>query len=125
MRIWIGKYIAVVGVLHCALGVVVFSGTFADLFRDGFFNTINGEPELEFPFWFVVVGVFWVVLGVLIDSVEKAGQAIPRFVGWAVFGSAVVGAAIMPLSGWWLFLIPGVALVRKKVQGSKLNVEQL
>lgn len=116
LRIWIGKYIAAVGFIHCLLGVFAFKSAFARVFQNGFFNTINGEPDLEFPFWFVITGVFWIILGLTIDSIENSELHIPIFVGWTLVTVTLISGAIMPLSGWWLFLIPSIALIRRSLR---------
>jgi len=36
----------------------------------------------------------------------------PPWLGWHVFALAVAGAALMPVSGFWLILAPGALLVR-------------
>ena len=113
MRAWIGKYVAGVGTVHTVSGLVGLRDTFADLIRDGLVNTVNGQPEREFAFWFVAIGLFWVVLGALIDHDERRGQPLPGFLGWALGALTLVAVAIMPLSGWWLFFIPVFALVRR------------
>ena len=113
MRAWIGKYIAGVGIVHSVFGLVVFRSTFAELIRDGLVNTVNGQPEREFAFWFVAIGLFWVLLGALIDQYERGGHSLPGFLGWALGALTLTGALMMPLSGWWLFFIPALALVRR------------
>jgi len=109
MRAWIGKYIAGVGILHTIVGLVVFRATFEDLLRDGVVNTVNWRPERAFPFWFVDIGLFWILLGAVIDHYEQEG--IPGFVAWALTGLALAGVMVMPLTGWWLFFIPATALL--------------
>lgn len=121
---WIGKYIVAVGVIHSSLGLVAFGSTFEQLIQAGFFNTINGEPELEFPFWFVVTGIFWIVLGLLINYIENESIPLPPFLGWVLMSLTIIGVAMMPLSGWWLFFVPSIALIRRhfhKEQGSSLG----
>ena len=119
MRAWIGKFVAGVGVVHCFVGLVVFRGIFADVVRDGLVNTVTWQPEGAFAlgradaFWFMAIGLFWVLLGALIDHCERAGQPLPGFLGWALGALALTGGLMMPPSGWWWFLIPALALLRR------------
>ncbi len=113
MRAWIGKFIAGIGLIHSILGLTMFRDTFAALLRDGLVSTVNGQPEREFAFWFLAAGLFWVLLGALVDQNERAGHSLPGFFGWALGALALTGALMMPLSGWWLFLIPAAALIRR------------
>lgn len=113
MRVWIGKYIAGVGIVHSVLGLVAFRTTFTNLIGDGLVNTVNGQPEREFAFWFVVTGFVLVLLGAVIDRYERGGHSLPGFLGWALGTLALAGVLIMPISGWWLFFIPALALSRQ------------
>ena len=74
MKIWIGKFIACVGVLHSVVGLAAFRTTLGTLFSDGLLNTVNGQPEREAVFWFLTTGFFWIVLGVLVDWGERQGN---------------------------------------------------
>lgn len=111
MRTWIGKYIAGIGILHSIFGLVMFRGTFADLIRDGLVNTVNVQPERGFAFWFVAIGLFWLLLGAVLDQYERGGHSLPRFLGSALGALSLTGVIIMPISGWWLFFIPASALL--------------
>lgn len=123
MRIWIGKYIAGVGILHCVFGLVVFRGVFAGLIRDGVINTVNvidtvhRRPDRGYAFWFVDIGLFWILLGAVLDHYERAGHGLPRFLGQALGALAIIGVVVMPISGWWLFFIPAAALVFRSKDG--------
>ncbi len=107
-------YIAGVGIAHTVFGLVGLRGTFADLVRDGLVNTVNGQPEREFAFWFVATGLFLVLFGAVIDWFERGGYPLPGFLGWALGVLSVAGVLIMPASGWWLFFVPAWALLHRQ-----------
>lgn len=109
-RPWIGKYIVGVGLIHSLFGLVVFRTTFADIARDMLFNTVGWQLDRGFAFWFVTVGFFWILLGLVLDHFERAGQPLPRFLGPALGALTLIAVVIMPLSGWWLFFVPVAAL---------------
>ena len=111
MRVWIGKYIAGVGLIHSAFGLIVFRATFADIARDRLFNTVGWQPDRGFAYWFVTVGLFWMLMGAVVDHFEKAGHPLPRFLGPALGAVTLASVVLMPLSGWWLFFVPAGALM--------------
>lgn len=114
MKRWIGRWIFAVGLIHTLFGLVVFSSTWRLLAGEGWLNTVNGQPEREFPFWFLTAGVLTLLLGAVVDHVEASGESWPRFIGWGLVALTVPILAIMPISGGWL-LAPAVigALVRR------------
>lgn len=113
MRPWIGKYIAGVGLIHSLFGLVVFRAVFADIVCDRLFNTVGWQLDRGFAYWFVMTGFFWMLLGAVVDHFEKAGHPLPRFLGPAFGAVTLASVVLMPLSGWWLFFVPAVALVSR------------
>ncbi|MDH3745165.1 MAG: DUF6463 family protein [Acidobacteriota bacterium] len=107
MKRWIGRWILGVGVVHTLFGLVVFRGTWQTLWAEGLFNTVNGQPEREFPVWFLSAGILTMLFGSLVDWVEGQGWPVPRSVAWGLLGMTVLILVIMPVSGGWL-LLPAV-----------------
>lgn len=105
---WIGKWLFAVGVIHSVFGFVFMRGTLAVLWSERIWNTVNGQPRREAVFWFLLTGFLLLIVGVLVDVLERSGLAIPWFVAWSFAFSAVLGAVVMPISGLWL-LFPPVA----------------
>lgn len=115
MKAWIGKSIVAIGVIHCMFGSIVFRKTLAELSREGFWNTVNGQPQREFAFWFIFFGVMAILLGLLMDWCERKFHELPVFLGWGLLALTVVCCTLMPISGGWLLLIPSLgAIVRRK-----------
>jgi len=105
---WIGKCLIAVGVIHSLFGFVFMRGTLAVLWSEQLWNTVNGQPRREAVFWFLMTGALFLIVGVLVDALEKRGIAIPCVVAWLFAFSTVLGVVAMPISGLWL-LIPSVA----------------
>ncbi len=115
MKSWIGKSIAAIGVIHCVFGLIVFRKTLAELGREGFWNTVNGQPHREFAFWFIFFGVLAILFGLLIDWCERKFHELPSFLAWSLLALTAVCCTLMPISGGWLFLIPSLgAIVRRR-----------
>ena len=105
---WIGKWLFAVGVIHSSFGLVFGLKTLAVLWSERVFNTVNGQPAREAIFWFLYTGFLLLVVGALIDQVERRGLPIPRLVTLSFVVMTAIGVVVMPISGIWL-LIPPVA----------------
>ena len=115
MRVWIGKFIIAIGLIHGVFGLVVFRDTLNLLVAEGLINTVNGEPDRELAFWFIAFGVLVIVLGALVEWCERRGVGLPQFLGWSLLGFTALLLLIMPISGAWLLLAPSIgAVVRSR-----------
>ncbi|UCE07736.1 MAG: hypothetical protein JSW07_06810 [bacterium] len=112
---WIGKWIFAVGVIHTLFGIAFMKTTLAVLWSERLFNTVNGQPDREATFWFLYTGFLLLIVGALVNQVEKHGLTVSSFVNWALVVLTIIGVVVMPISGIWL-LLPPVAglLIRKK-----------
>lgn len=117
-RRWIGRWIVGVGVVHTAFGLIFQRGTLAVLWGEGLVNTVNGQPEREFAFWFIFFGLLAILFGLLVDWCEKRQLGLPRFLGWALLVLTSVCVVIMPISGGWLLLPPAVGAMRESRAGT-------
>ena len=84
MKAWVGKSLIVIGVVHTAFGVIALGDLIAPAIREGVFNSITaaGPPERNMTFRFFIVDFMTLLLGGLIDWVERKGVGIPRFMPW-------------------------------------------
>jgi len=111
MRRWVGRWIAGVGIIHAALGFVIFRKPLLAIFHDGVWNAVDGHPGRPLAFWFVFVGLFAIVFGSLVDSMEGRDLSLPHFVSWAFFVLVVIAIVTMPVGGGWLLLPAGLGVV--------------
>jgi hypothetical protein len=113
-RLWPGVWIVAVGLLHTIFGFAVYSGGWAEMARRGWWNSVDGNLTTEHAFWFTVAGPLTILLGATVLWIERnAGLREPRFVGAALLAFVGVAGILMPVSGFWLFLPPALALVRR------------
>ena len=121
MKIWIGKAIIIIGIIHNVFGFVVFRSTLFELFSAGLFNTVNGQPVREIAFWFIFAGFFAILFGLLVDWVERKGLELPKFLGWSLLALTLMTVTIMPVSGGWLMFIPAFGAIAKsnKIKGNE------
>ena len=110
-RAWIGKAIVGIGAIHSAFGLVVFHAEYVRWFREGLWNTVNGQPYREFPFWFLAFGILTIIFGAFVDSVERKSENLPPFLGWSLLVFTIVVVFIMPISGGWLLLAPALGAI--------------
>ncbi len=111
VRAWIGISIIIIGVIHSAFGFVGFRRTIGTIFSEGLFNTVNGQPEREFAFWFIFFGLLMIVFGAFVNWIERLGIKLPKFLGWNLLALTVLIVMIMPISGGWLLLAPAIGLI--------------
>lgn len=116
MKIWIGRAILVIGLLHSLFGFVAFRGILAEIWSELLFNTVDRQPDREAAFWFLITGFALLIIGGLVDWIEQKQLAIPAFMRWGFLTITLLGCFIMPKSGFWLLLVPtvGMFLSRKR-----------
>ena len=119
MVAWIGKWLFAVGVIHLTFGLVFMHDILALLWSEGLWNTVNGQPPREQVFWFLCTGIMLLIVGVLVNQVERSGLAIPRFVTWTFAGLVVAGVVVMPISGIWLLIPPVAGLVIRRQRSTE------
>lgn len=125
MQVWIGKSIMIIGAIHTAFGLAVFRSTLAEIFREGFVNTVNGQPLREFAFWFLVFGFLAIIFGALVDWCERQDVKLPKFLGWSLLALTLIIVTIMPISGGWLLLIPAIGAILRSRPSTILPSESL
>lgn len=110
-RRWIGRWLLGVGIVHTLFGIVFMGDALAVLWREGLFNTVNGQPEREFPFWFIFTGLLMMLFGATVDHLEARGHRLPGFLGWGLVVLILICAVVMPISGVWLIVPPTIGAV--------------
>ncbi|MGD9367226.1 MAG: DUF6463 family protein [Desulfobacteraceae bacterium] len=110
MKVWIGKSVLVIGIVHSVYGFIVFRGILAELCRELLLNTVDGQPNREAAFWFLFSGFALLIIGGLIHWVEQRRLAMPLFLKWSFLAITLLGCFIMPKSGFWLLLVPTVGM---------------
>lgn len=114
MKTWIGKFLFGIGVLHTLVGIGLLGPLIGpELIADGLINTINGQPKREAFLWFLISGFFMLLVGGMINYMEKNKLPCPNFVGWSLLAITIFAVFLSPLSGGWLIFIPAIALIRK------------
>jgi len=116
MKRWIGRCFMFVSVLHTALAFVMFKAQWIELWQAGFFDTVTATPMRGKVVWFTMFGGLLFLLGLVIDALERVGQALPTGVAVGLLVLTVLGVALMPRSGFWLVLSPTLAVLAMRLR---------
>jgi hypothetical protein len=76
------------------------------------FNAIGEDPMRGAVAWFLFAGFFMALLGLAVDHLEKygAGKKLSAL-GSGLIGFSILGIVMMPVSGFWLLLIPALGMI--------------
>ncbi|MDQ0876254.1 hypothetical protein QFZ77_004913 [Paenibacillus sp. V4I3] len=100
--------------IHNAVGLILFWKPISEMVKAGIWNSVDSSFDRSAAIWFLFFGVLLWIIGRMIRWMTKEkGLAIPRFVGWHILILSVVGAIIMPISGFWLVIPQGLYFIRK------------
>lgn len=124
MRATPGKALLLIGVLHQAIGIAAGVGAVAlpggpprDFFREvldgGVVGAVDADRTLTVLFWYLFFGAVLLMLGWALDRWELRGDVLPPSVGWQLVALAAGGGLLMPVSGFWLVLVPGIWILRR------------
>ncbi|MBA3496144.1 MAG: hypothetical protein H0T86_03485 [Gemmatimonadales bacterium] len=111
---WIGRYLIGVGVLHNVVGFALYHAPLRAIAADGGWNAVDPYVDRNMAFWFLLTGVSWLFLGLLVDWIESRAIPLPQRLGWGLLALCAVGVFFMPVSGFWLFLLPAAAMLRRR-----------
>jgi hypothetical protein len=107
----VGDVITATGVLHVGLGAVTFAGPLGDMVSEGLINSMGGLADRQAALWYFVAGGFLLTAGLTTRWVRRRTGVAPLPLGWGLVLMAVLGAAVAPVSGFWLVLAEGVLLL--------------
>lgn len=108
---WPGTWLVATGVIHTIFGIAAFHATLVTIWREGLWNTVNGQPVREMAYWFLFFGFVLILFGLALRQMARAGVRVAQGLGWGLLAVTVAGAVVMPLSGVWLLLVPSVGLI--------------
>ena len=116
----VGPVLVGIAVLHTAF-TPVFQPAFgwllsAKLLAGPAAVTLSEKAMQESGFWYVVTGLGLGLLGGLAWWVERQGLRLPTALGVALLALSFAGLLLGPVTGFWLFLLPGaLILLRRRV----------
>jgi len=115
MKLWIGRWLIGVSVIHTLFAIVVFNKALASVVQRGVFNTVGTDPLVGAVVWFVLFGAVLFICGLAVSALERALHgALPKSLGWSLLVLGLLGALLMPASGFWLVFPPAIAVLLRK-----------
>ena len=116
-RIWIGHWLMGVAALHTVFAAVVFGKVLRTMAERGLFNSVGADPLLGAVTWFVLFGFVLALFSLAVTPLERSGQTVAlRKLGFGLLLLCGLGIVLMPASGFWLAIVPALAMLR---QGAK------
>jgi hypothetical protein len=108
---WLPRLIVGIAVLHIGYGLALET-PLREIADAGVVDSIDGYPERESAFWYLVTGACLFALGELARwTARETGRVPARFGGW-LMGIGATGIVFMPTSGFWLIAGLGVLALR-------------
>ena len=118
-RIWKGPSLLAISALHTAIALLLFRPVLYEMLERGIFNTVGDDPMRGAVVWFVFFGAVLALFGLAVTMLERnAPQVSQRSLGAGLLALAVLGVALMPVSGFWLAFPIAVAMLRKPTQAT-------
>ena len=99
-----------VAALHAAFGSWVGRHALLAVARDGFVNAVDPHLDRTLVFWFLLMSPFLWIVGRFALWLAAEGRRPPAWLGRSLLALALVGAVLMPVSGFWLILPPATSL---------------
>lgn len=116
-----GTFVVGMAVVHTAVGLWLGAAPLAAIFRGGYMGAVDGHFDRMTVFWFLWFGFLLLLVGGAFRRMEQSKEGIPSGLGWLFGGLCLAGAVAMPVSGFWLGLIPAAIIVvraRRRQVGS-------
>jgi uncharacterized protein DUF6463 len=101
-----GRLLMVTGIGHAVVGLLLFHHALSAIVDDGLVNTVGrNQFDREAAFWFLLFSPICVALGQLVNhAIARGDRRVLRILGGHLLAIAIVGAAIMPISGFWIVM---------------------
>jgi len=109
-----GLLVLLVGLGHLVLVVLLFAGPIGDIVSDGVIAAVPFDERASSEaaaVWFTVNGVLLIMLGQVARAVQAGGSSLPPSPGWVLIGLGVAGAAVAPISGFYVYVALGALWV--------------
>jgi len=105
-----GWLLMAVAALHAAFGLWVGRRALLAMAHDGFVNAVDPHLDRSLAFWFLLMSPFLWIVGRLALWLASEGRRPPGWLGRSLLALALICAVLMPVSGFWLILLPAAWL---------------
>ncbi|KST64972.1 DUF6463 family protein [Mastigocoleus testarum] len=123
-----GYWLLVTSFIHIIVGFWVYGEPLAEIVSDGFFNSVAPNPfapnfAREDAFWFMTLTAFFVILAQLCFWAHFRKIALPESIGWTLLITSIIGAIAIPISGFWLLMVPAILIIAASKNVSNLDIK--
>jgi len=119
-----GILLIATGILHSVVGIIAMSNDLWAILKDGLLNAVGADVDRNLALWFLVCGIFIIILGqVLHHYIKKEQKPAPKFLGYWLLGVPIIGCIIAPVTGFWLFIPQALIILFAKPSDSKKQHE--
>jgi uncharacterized membrane protein YecN with MAPEG domain len=114
VKIWkySGIFLIATGILHTIVAIALGIEAFSEIIRDGVINVIAEDYTRAFAFWFLICGIFVILLGQILHFyIKREQKPAPLFFGYSLLILTIFGCIVEPVSGFWLFLPQALIII--------------
>ncbi len=114
MRRLAGPLLMATGVLDLLYVLVFHFRQLAAIAGAGFVGAVELDPsqlDREVAFWHLTFGAMVAILGGLVHWTQSRTGTLPAFLGWSLLALGLLGAVLVPVSGFWLVLAQAVMML--------------
>jgi hypothetical protein len=115
MKIWkySGIFLIATGILHTIVAIVLGWEAFVEIIRNGLLTNITSRDcTHEFALWFLILGVFIILFGQVLDFyIKREQKPAPLFFGYSLLVFTIFGCIVEPGSGFWLILPQALIII--------------
>lgn len=118
-----GSLVSGIAAVHCAVGVMLAPAPLRAIVESGVIGAVDPHLDRIAIFWFMFFGVLMLLLGEALRLWERTTD-LPASIGYGFGTLSLAGAMAMPVSGFWLGLIPAALIVarsRRQARGDALR----
>lgn len=106
-----GGILIATGILHAAIGIGEGRTQLAAIAREGFIDTIEPHKDRFGLLWFLFSGAGLIATGQLARWTRQRTGTLPAALGLNLLATSVLGAGLLPKSGFWLLIPQGLLII--------------
>ena len=113
MNLTVSRALKVTAVGHTLVGLILFAEPLQATVREGIVGAIVPHFDRVAAFWFLLFSPALYMLAQVIDrAVASRTPEVVRVVSWYLLVLGIIGAVMIPLSGFWLLMAIGLLGIR-------------
>jgi Family of unknown function (DUF6463) len=103
-----GRLLIITGVIHTLVGLLIGYPYLLEMWQAGLWNSVDPDMSRVAIFWFLLFGFLLMILGQMVASYT---HPISKMLSWSLLILSIVGAFMMPISGFWLVIPQAIYLL--------------